>query len=404
MSVTNTTTVQNLDMDIEALLGADNIMLPADETEDKKPSFFERKPVDISFLDKKNPVVDSANPDTAKPDAIDPEDIAAIMDATPDEDPVKPGRKPVVKEGLVELTNKLFEKKLLVPFDDEKSLNDYSVADFEELIEANFADKEKSMHQNVAKAFYEAMPPEFAYAARYLEDGGEDLKGLFKSLAAVEEVRDMDPTKENDAKTIVRSYLQATNFGNAEEIEEEITSWDDRGEIEAKAQKFKPKLDAMTKQQVEYKLKEQAHIRKQQEAQSQMYMDDVYRALEPGELNGLKLDKKTQNILFSGLVQPNYPSMSGRNTNLMGHLLEKYQYMEPNHGLIAEALWLLADPDGYRNKVRETTKKDVVAATVRTLKTEEARKNQGTDATQDTDNNQRKTGGIPRPTKGFFKR
>ena len=28
-------------------------------------------------------------------------------------------------------------------------------------------------------------------------------------------------------------------------------------------------------------------------------------------------------MLYNGLVQPNYPSVSGTNTNLLGHLLEK---------------------------------------------------------------------------------
>jgi hypothetical protein len=74
------------------------------------------------------------------------------------------------------------------------------------------------------------------------------------------------------------------------------------------------------------------------------------------------------------LVQPNYPSISGRPTNLLGHLLEKYQFVEPRHDLIAEALWLLADPDGYKGRVREVGTKQAVEKTVRQLKTEESRK------------------------------
>jgi hypothetical protein len=79
-------------------------------------------------------------------------------------------------------------------------------------------------------------------------------------------------------------------------------------------------------------------------------------------------------MLYSGLVAPNYPSISGKQTNLLGHLLEKYQWTEPRHDLIAEALWLLADPDGYKNKLRENAEKDATQKTVRMLKTEEANK------------------------------
>jgi len=79
-------------------------------------------------------------------------------------------------------------------------------------------------------------------------------------------------------------------------------------------------------------------------------------------------------MLYSGLVQPAYPSMSGKPTNLLGHLLEKYQFVEPRHDLIAEALWLLSDPDGYKSKIQNTGAKEQVAKTVRSLKTEQQRK------------------------------
>jgi hypothetical protein len=100
----------------------------------------------------------------------------------------------------------------------------------------------------------------------------------------------------------------------------------------------------------------------------------VYTTLAAGDLGGIKLDRKTQSLLYSGLVQPSYPSISGKPTNLLGHLLEKYQFVEPRHDLIAEALWLLADPTGYKNRVRDIGAKETIQKTVRQLKTEEGRK------------------------------
>ena len=66
--------------------------------------------------------------------------------------------------------------------------------------------------------------------------------------------------------------------------------------------------------------------------------------------------------------------MQGKNTNLLGHLLEKYQFVEPRYDLIAEALWLLADPEGYKGRIKDQGGKAAVEKTVRQLKTEEARK------------------------------
>jgi hypothetical protein len=112
------------------------------------------------------------------------------------------------------------------------------------------------------------------------------------------------------------------------------------------------------------------------------------------------LDKRTQAQLYSGLVQPQYPSISGKPTNLLGHLLEKYQYVEPNYGLIAEALWLLSNPDDYRQSLMKQGKNQQVEKTVRQLKTEQSRKNISTYSEEEETSRPRK---IARP-QNIFKR
>jgi len=151
---------------------------------------------------------------------------------------------------------------------------------------------------------------------------------------------------------------------------------------------------------VQQKLAQQEQMKKQQAAQAQAYMQNVYNTIAPGELNGLKLDRKTQELLYGGLVQPSYPSISGRPTNLLGHLLEKYQYVEPNHGLIAEALWLLADPDSYRSRIMDQAQKVQVEKTARMLKTEEARRSTGSPIVEKEEVKQR----TIKRTNNFFKR
>ena len=130
----------------------------------------------------------------------------------------------------------------------------------------------------------------------------------------------------------------------------------------------------MQEEVIARKLAEQENKKEQQAQQAKVYTENVYNTLVAGEINGIKLDKKTQSMLYSGLVQPSYPSISGRQTNLLGHLLEKYQFVEPRHDLISEALWLLSDPEGYKGKIKEQGSKAAVEKTVRQLKTEEARK------------------------------
>ena len=405
---TETTTVQEVEMDLNDILGtpgAENIMLP----EEKKSTVFTSKKVDTSFLDKEDD--ESSNDDKpSKPEVA----IEALNDIVNDDNEsedseistANTGKPKVSKNGMIEFTKKLIEKGQIVPFDDDKSIDKYSIHDFEELFEANMSDKERKIREQTPVEFFDALPQELQYAAKYVADGGQDLRGLFRTLAQVEEVVNLDPSTEEGQETIVRSYLQATNYGNSEDIEEEIDGWKDRGDLESKANKFKPKLDAMQDQIIAQKLQQQEGLRKQQDVQAKAYMDNVYNVLQPGEINGIKLDKKTQSMLYTGLVQPNYPSVSGRATNMLGHLLEKYQYVEPRHDLIAEALWLLADPEGYKAKVRDNAVKDTVAKTVRQLKTEQSNRVSSTVTSDGDEDSTKKSSGpkLQRAQQSFFKR
>lgn len=406
VSATENTQIEQIDMDLDSLdflgtPGAENVMLP----EEQKPNVFSKPSVDLSFIDK-----DSDEEGSGSKEKIEIDDV--INEVNPDADfrkkeqetpeTKKAGRPKVEKNGMAEVVNKLIESGKIVPFDDDKPLDEYTLNDYQELLEANFAEIESKVRQETPVEFFDSLPQELQYAAKYVADGGQDLKGLFKVLASAEEVRDLSPNHEGDQEQIVREYLRATNFGTIEEINEEIDSWKDRGDLESKALKFKPKLDAMQDRIVQHKLAEQENLRKQQQAVAQQYMENVYNTVAAAEINGLKLDKKTQGLLYNGLVQPNFPSISGRPTNLLGHLLEKYQYVEPNHGLIAEALWLLSDPDGYRGKVREQAKVETTEKVVRQLKTEQAKLQSSAPVIEKDEVKERR---IPRNTGGgFFKR
>jgi len=399
---TETTTVEQVDINLDELLGtpgAENVVLP--QTQEKKPSIFSKDRVDMTFIDKPE---DSTEEDeeeesvnTNVSDTLD--DLTSILEESENELD-KGGRPKIDKSGLSEVLSKLVEKGEIFPFDDGKSFDDYTIQDFEELIQANIAEREKAVKQNTPKEFFAALPEELQYAAKYVADGGTDLKGLFRVLAQAEEVMDLDPDTEQGQSQIVREYLYATNFGDEDEIEEEIEGWLDRGELGAKALKFKPKLDKMQEAIVQRKIADQEQIRDQQQQAAQHYMENVYNTLATGQIGGVKLDKKTQGMLYSGLVQPQYPSMSGKPTNLLGHLLERYQYVQPRYDLIAEALWLLADPDGYKTKIKSQGSKQAVEKTVRQLKTAQAKM---TTSAPVVEREEKKVRRIPRSS-NFFQR
>lgn len=374
---TNQTEVSQVDIDLDDIFGgtpgADSVMLPEAEEKTNKKSIFSKSSVDMSFFDEESSDTDDEDSETKEDAKAIIDDITAMPEEEEEEEETsKVGRPKVEKSGLVEVFSKLIEEEMLIPFDDEKDMSEYTLKDWQELLQANFEEREKTVREQTPKEFFEALPEELQYAAEYVANGGTDLKGLFSALAASEEVRSLDPTDEMDQEEIVRAYLRATNFGDDNDISEEIETWKDLGKLEQQANKFKPKLDKMQQQILERQLQQQEQMKMQQQQAAEAYMDSVYKALEPAEINGVKLDKKTQSMLYAGLVQPNYPSISGKNTNLLGHLLEKYQFVEPRHDLIAEALWLLSDPDGYRTKIMDQGKNKVVEKTVRQLKTEQS--------------------------------
>jgi hypothetical protein len=407
------TSVSQVDVDLDSLFGtpgAESIMLPAEtkeeeKEEEEKKSVFTRETVDTSFLDKPTEKETSVDSITTKEQV---EETIAELDnlISQEEDAGTKGRPKVDKSGLAELAQKMIEEGTLMAFDDDKALDEYTAKDFRELFEANFEERENKIREKTPKEFFNALPEELQVAAKYVADGGQDLKGLFRTLAHVEEMRQLDPEDEYDQQEIARAYLHTTQFGTAEEIEAEIQDWLDLGKLEQKANQFKPKLDRMQEEIVARQLAEQELKKNQQEKAAKAYTDNVYNTLVTGEVGGIKLDKKTQSLLYSGLVQPNYPSISGKPTNLLGHLLEKYQFVEPRHDLIAEALWLLSDPDSYKGRIREQGSKQSVEKTVRSLKTEESRKLSSSQVEEDNSKATRKTQQktIPRNSQNIFRR
>ena len=383
----------NLDEIFNAAPGGESITLP----EDNKPNIFSRKSTDTSFLDPKSKgakekveekeeveatteevkeeeqVIEESKPDNKKTENVDLDEVLGISEETPTEEVAsKRGRKAI--DGVGDVFKKLIADEKLFAFDDDKEIDEYSAKDLQELIQANLDEREKAVRKETPKQFFNSLPEELQIAARYVADGGTDLKGLFGALARVEETRDIDPKSEQGQSRIIREYLTATGFGSKEDVEEEIEIWKDLGKLEQQAKKFKPRLDKMQEKVVAQRLQEQEMRQKQQQQASENYMKNVYNTLKDGKLGDTKIDKKTQSVLYNGLVNPAYPSISGKNTNLLGHLLEKYQFVEPNYTIITEALWLLSDPEGYKAKIMEKGETNAVEKTVRKLKTAQSSK------------------------------
>ena len=99
----------------------------------------------------------------------------------------KRGRKPI--SGISDVFSKLITDKKIFGFDDDKDLDDYSAKDWEELIEVNLEERANQVRRETPKQFFDSLPEELQQAARFVADGGTDIKGMFRALGDVEETK-----------------------------------------------------------------------------------------------------------------------------------------------------------------------------------------------------------------------
>ena len=119
---------------------------------------------------------------------------------------------------MSDVFKKMIDNDEIVPFDDDKDLDDYTAKDWKELIQANMDERGNKVRRETPKQFFDSLPQELQVAAKYVADGGQDLKGLFGTLSQVEETRSLDISTEQGQEHIIREYLTATGYGTDQKI------------------------------------------------------------------------------------------------------------------------------------------------------------------------------------------
>lgn len=300
-----------------------------------------------------------------------------------------------------DIFKKLIEKKLIIPFEDDKPLEEYTEKDFIELMETNIEERSKDIEAKVQEEFFSSLPRELQMATKYVVDGGTDLQGLFRALLQSNQVQQLDANEPSHQEHIARAYLHATNFGTSEIIEDQIREWYENGTLEKRAKQFKPVIDKMQEEVVNKQLQEQEKFKQQQIEKRKAFIDNIANVLKVGELNGIKIDKKRQEMLFNEMTTTKYQARNGFPTNLFGKLLDDYQWGDkPRYDLIAEALWLLAEPEEYKKAIRESGKKEAAEETVRKLKM--AQESGESNSSMPEDKSERRT--VKRKQRNIFER
>ena len=403
-----TSGIEEVDFDnLDDLLGISSSVLTPEE---KPQTVLSSARVDLDFLDDEDSEKGLENASQEKLESV-VSDLVDNADQDDQEDQTvnKGGRPKLVKDAMVEAATRMIEKGILQPFDDDKLLSDYTVEDFEELIQANIESKVTTTAQVAPVELFKTLPQDVQAVVKYALDGGQDTKAVFQQLAKVNETFDLDVEDETDQEQIIREWYNALGtYDSVEELEDELNIIKDRGDLRKYAERYKPKLDAKQAEIVEKKLKEQNLAKDRKEKAAEQYRGTIANTLNATHLNGLPLTEKVQNMLYYGLVDASrYQNAEGRQTNALGFLLEQHQFgPKPNPSLVAEALWLLADPEDYRTAIKKTVEKSTNEKTARMLRTEQASSKQASSSSIEGERGQTQTRKQPiqRPNRNIFSR
>jgi hypothetical protein len=280
---------------------------------------------------------------------------------------------------LSEAVSQLIKDGVLMGFDDD-DFSIKSVDDLKELIVANLDNRESLAIQERFNGLYESMPGELKQAMEYVSNGGRDLKTMFKKLSAITEVRDVDITEKEGQESVIKNYLLKTKFGTEEEIDEQITEWDDLDALSKKASIFKPKLDSLLEEDANEEIKREEKNRLKRQELLEGYHRGIESSVRKGVVNNIKITSAESNKIYKSLTENEYTStISGRPINMLGKFIEDITWNEPDYDLLSELTLFAMNPEEYRKKIELSVSDKAIADNKRKLRTGDSVDNGKTD-------------------------
>jgi len=286
----------------------------------------------------------------------------------------------------------LIDKGVLAGFEDDSAVK--SKEDLEKLIKGNKEQWVEETRLQTLKDEYEGLPEQVRLIVDYAKQGGQDFKSLFGLLSKNEEIRSYDVEKAEDQRAIIRNYYSAQDWSE-DEIEEEIISLVEAEKLKSQAERLKPKLDKINQELIEDQKEQQKYIETERTKAQQFFVGNVVDTLKKGKLGDLTLSKEDQQDIYKALVSETYQSFGG-NTNRLGALLDKIQYIEPNYELLAKITMYLSDPVAFEEKIRTGVTTEVAAKTVKKIKIDQNKQKIGSEYNPEKD-----TKALPKLRSGF---
>ena len=304
---------------------------------------------------------------------------------TPTDKPTKSTSKSDVVDYLLEK----MEKDGFQPYSDydeeKETLKEYlerlPKKDLHSLVESNYKNREDNLKDTYKQEVYDALPGHLKTAVKALISRDVNPREVYAALGRVEQTTALDPTQEADQLAIAHNYLQTTQFGTIQEIEEQLTEWKEQGKLEQKAKQFKPKLDRLQEEQLNAYAAQAEKAQAEREEATKWYHGNIVDTLKVGDLgNGIKLNQKDKEALYNHMVINMRPSqLNGELQDTLMQKIEEYKYTKPDFKALARMTLFATDMDAYDAMMKKQGANEATGNIVKELKTNQGSGQRGID-------------------------
>lgn len=188
--------------------------------------------------------------------------------------------------------------KGIIEFDPEKDQFEDSEEGLEKLMEKTVTSKVTEWKQSY--------PEDAQKFLQFIEDGGNpaDFHKLYYAQASFEDYK-IDPEDTNSLKHLIKEGLIAAGWEDKDEIEDEISLYEDAGKLETKAKAHLSRLQKLEKENKQMILDAQAKFAEEQKLKQKEEFDNFKKGLyDKDEISGFKFDKKMKDELWSYMTKP----------------------------------------------------------------------------------------------------
>ncbi len=248
---------------------------------------------------------------------------------------------------------KLADEGKILLYEDKPNIEDYNVDELKALIEENIV----AVREEAVVDFMDALPEPIQLAVKCAMEDNKNLSSVLRMVADAMEGKNI--VENLGEKDVIRAVLKNKGMED-EEIETLINSYDRKGILKQKYEESKKEFETLLTKDLDDEIKKAQSEKKKAEEMYKQYIEGISKTVEQ-----LDADKKIKKNIIDGLTKADYELANGVKTNKLYYLLNKYQFEEPKYDLISEALWLLEDPESYKQYVREKVKKEVIEENIK---------------------------------------